>query len=367
MSDLKIAFVKQEVYQDLYVCSNEEKSAGNILFSSIMRVGPIGLMAENNADFYILSEEYNEETQVYKRVIPRVADKLQLLKTQTFDTLEGVGFFSPGSPYPNGKFAVDGKLIDWSIYDVVISINISIPTEIIKKYSDTLFCYMIGEANILSQKVEYGYDAVLNQNASGKLNIRKGVVDFPYTFLKGNTLEDLLSKRFKNRNKRGIYVEINSCKERPVVSIPDDFKIIMQRTGQEIKLHKQNISENLEQLYNSKYYIKYGGRKTRGNGAVEAISSGALVIMNPDEIIYKEILPNETQCKTLEEIIELVIKLENDSDEYDRLLKLQKKIVDFYFYERPLYNLRKMLNLKRIKKNQRFYFFKPSYWKEFFC
>ena len=34
MTTPKIALVKQEVYQDLYVCPTSEKDAGNILFSS---------------------------------------------------------------------------------------------------------------------------------------------------------------------------------------------------------------------------------------------------------------------------------------------------------------------------------------------
>ena len=44
MNKLKIALVKQEVYQDLYVCPVTEKDPGQILFSSMGRVGPIALM-----------------------------------------------------------------------------------------------------------------------------------------------------------------------------------------------------------------------------------------------------------------------------------------------------------------------------------
>ena len=57
MNKLKIALVKQEVYQDLYVCPVTEKDPGQILFSSMGRVGPIALMSDLNADFYIVKEE----------------------------------------------------------------------------------------------------------------------------------------------------------------------------------------------------------------------------------------------------------------------------------------------------------------------
>ena len=65
----KIALLKQEVYQDLYVCPVTEKDPEAILLSSMGRVGPIGLMAELDADFYIIKEEREWETQIYRKVI----------------------------------------------------------------------------------------------------------------------------------------------------------------------------------------------------------------------------------------------------------------------------------------------------------
>ena len=44
---MKIALVKQEVYQDLYVCPVTEKNAANILFSSMGRVGNTDLPQSN--------------------------------------------------------------------------------------------------------------------------------------------------------------------------------------------------------------------------------------------------------------------------------------------------------------------------------
>ena len=106
MNKLKIALVKQEVYQDLYVCPVTEKDPGQILFSSMGRVGPIALMSDLNADFYIVKEESNKETRIYQKVIPHIAPYLHLLKTETLDKIPGQEFKSPGSPYPNGKYGL---------------------------------------------------------------------------------------------------------------------------------------------------------------------------------------------------------------------------------------------------------------------
>lgn len=64
---MKIALVKQDIYQDLYVCSKDDRSGGGqelsceILKSTLMRIGPLGLIHDFNADFYIIKEQKNKE------------------------------------------------------------------------------------------------------------------------------------------------------------------------------------------------------------------------------------------------------------------------------------------------------------------
>jgi hypothetical protein len=227
MNKLKIALVKQEVYQDLYVCPVTEKDPGQILFSSMGRVGPIALMSDLNADFYIVKEESNKETRIYQKVIPHIAPYLHLLKTETLDKIPGQEFKSPGSPYPNGKYAVSCYTIDWGQYDIVISINISLPTQLILKYPQTLFAYMIGEANMATGKARFGYDATLNQMARGRISHKCGAIDFPYTFVAKDTLEKIMQQYLGRPSARkGIFMEINSTTERPVTRIPDHFQTV---------------------------------------------------------------------------------------------------------------------------------------------
>jgi len=354
-SHLKIALVKQEVYQDLYVVPFTEKEPSSILFSSQGRVGPIGLIAELNADFYIVKEEQNWETQIYRKVIPHLSKHLYLLKTQTLDKLPGQQFKQPGSEHPNGKFAINCSEINWGEYDIVISINISLPTYIIKQYSKTLFAYMIGEANMITNRVGFGYDVSLNQQARGVLNDGCGTIDFPYTFLKGNTLQNIMQSSLNRLSrKRGVFMEINSTTERPVKTVPDHF-LPLQHIGQEIIFHEQNIFNNLLNIYDSKYFVKLGGRKIRGNSVVEAISLGSLAIMNRDEIIHKELIIDECNVKSMEDVIALIKELESDSLKYFKLLEKQKKVVDNYFYEMPLSSLMKCLENKVNNKYLRKY------------
>jgi archaellum component FlaC len=352
IENLKIALVKQEVYQDLYVCSQEEKTPKNILFSSMGRVGPFGLISELNADFIIVKEEYEKETQIYKQIIPKISEDLQLLKTQTLDKLPNQGFKKPGSIYPNGKFSISCYDIDWGKYDIVISINVSLPKKLISQYKETLFCYMIGEANLATDKPKFGYDVTLNQMARGIVATKLGAVDFPYTFVKGDSLEKIMNESFSNIEKRGIYVEINSSKERPAVTIPEQFKIVQSETNETINLHQQEIKENLLAIYKSKYYVKLGGRVTRGNGAIEAISLGTLVLMNPADIIHHEILCKETEFKSSAELIALINHLNHHEAEYQRLLAVQRANIDHYIFSTPLESLQNCLSQKRKKSKK---------------
>lgn len=344
---MKIALVKQEVYQDLYVCPVEEKDPAKILFSSQMRVGPIGLMAELGADFYIVKEEPSRETRVYRRVIRKIADHVPKLKTQTIRCIPGLEFAEPGSPFPNGKFAVDCRTVDWNQYDAVISINISLPTELILKYPRTLFAYMIGEANTVTEKTRFGYDVALNQMARGIIGPRSGQVDFPYTFVNGTTLERIVKSALGRESKcEGVFMEINSTSERPVTKAPEHFAPLVKK-GYPINLHRQKISENLEAIYDSKYFLKMGGRKIRGNSVAEAVSLGVLCLMNRDETIHHELIPDECDVKDMAHALALIEKLDADPAAYAALLAKQRSLVDRLFFEAPLESLKRCVEAKR--------------------
>ena len=352
---MKIAFVKQEVYQDLYVCPHTEKSAEAILLSSMLRVGPIGLMSDLGADFYIVKEEYAPETQMYRKVIPAIAPYLHLLKTDTLDKIPGQEFTQPGSPMPNGAYAVEAGQIDWSLYDVVISVNVSLPAELVVKYPQTLFAYMIGEANMATSKARFGYDVTLNQKARGIVASRLGEVDFPYTFVGADTLERIMRSALGRPSLgRGVFMEINSTVERPVTRVPAHFKPL-QDIGQDVILHRQKIGENLAAIYDSKYFVKMGGRPIRGNSVAEAVSLGSLAIMNRDEVIHGELIIDECNVKSMDEVVALVTRLEHDDALYARLLERQRRVLQTLFFDRPLQSLEKCLEMKRCRTTPKTY------------
>ena len=344
---MKIALIKQDVYQDLYV-GNKEMNIKELLFSSSGRVGPISLFEKFDCDFYIVKEEHTNECKMWERIMPKKVKEFRKLKTQTVKSVKGMEFHEPGSDKPNGYYAVSCDSIQWNMYDIVISINISIPTRIIKKHPNVLWAYMIGEANYMTDMVYFGYDVSMNQLIRGENDLINGVIDFPYTFVSSTILENIVKSELGSVQKSGIYGEINTTKERPVKRIPQ-FEPISEKTGEPILLHKQNIKNNLFEMYKAKYYLKVGGRKTRGNGAIEAISLGTVVLMSPDDVICGQILPPEAWVMNAEDAIEKINFLNDNPEQYEMLLAKERSLVDQFVIEYPVHWL--MSALENKKKN----------------
>ncbi len=353
MKKLKVALVKQDVYQDLYVCPAGTNDPLALLCSSMGRVGPIGLFTKLNADFFIVREEPTRECQTYRKVLPHMADSLKLLKTTTLNQLPGQAFKVPGSDKSNGYYAVSYKDVSWDSYDIIISLNVSLPTRLVSRHPRTLFCYMIGEANLATKRVAFGYDVCLNQEARGHVATKTGVVDFPYTFVGADCLQTLLYQFLgRNSEKRGIYCEINSSTERPVVTTPPTFSGLTS-LGHPIRLHKQLISENLTEIYDSKYFVKIGGRRLRGNSIIESISLGTPVLMNPNDVTHKELLPKEAWIVTQEDAYRRIEHLETHRDAYDDLLHKQRDLLNKYVYKAPLDSLMNALTYKRTPRESK--------------
>ena len=294
---MKYCLVKQDTYQDLYIANNNMSNA-EILFSSMMRTGPFGLIYNLGSDFFIIKEEKSEECQIYKHFLRGFGGNYNLLKTQLLNTIPGNHFFEPGSDKPNGFYSVSCYDISWDNYDIVISINFSIPSSLIKQYPNILWCYLIGENNRhLLDNPKYGYDIALNQDVDISYSVVNNVVQFPYTFLEKNTLFDVMKSYIVSDNSNSIFVEINSCRGRPVTSYPDIFDQLKNDFNLSILTHEQNIKNNLLSLANSKYFFKWSGRPIRGNSVIEAISSSTLVIMDSTQTGYGFLIPNICDVK----------------------------------------------------------------------
>lgn len=344
----KIALVKQDLYDDLYVCKNRT-SIDEAFLSTLMRTGPLGLFEPDiDADYLIIKEQKERECQAYQksnRMSKKLKWQLQNLPAYKIDA-DSFRFKKPLSEHCHKEYAQDPYSIDWSKYDIVISVNVAVPTAIVKKYPDTLWCYMYGEANSETPYPRYGYDVLITQDITGTVAPSLGKVDFPYTFLEPDTLEKIAQKLFgKIKTKSGVFAEINNTTERPVTSCPPlDF---VKKLGHEVILHSQDIKENLKNLYRAKYFVKVTGRVIRGNSVIEAVSAGTLVLMNPKDLMHSQILPKECWIHDAKEASALIKKLDADPKFYKSLLAKERELIQRYVVDAPLESLYACLRYKR--------------------
>ena len=344
---MKIALVKQDVYQDLYVAALGA-TPYDLLASTLMRVGPLGLFTLLGADFHIVKESSAKECRVYRKLHDPGQELREQLKSLPANQIKAsfFRFLEPLSSRSHADFAVEADSVDWSRYDIVISINIAVPTSVVQAHPRVLWCYMMGEAGWVSDEADFGYDVCLTQNVTGAVASRPGIVDFPYTFLGPRCLEDLLARSPSLSSvKSGIYAEINCTTERPVTIVPQ-FEPLRRR-GHEVRVHSQNILENLARVHQSKYFVKWGGRSIRGNSVIEAISCGTLVLMDPQELTHSQLLPPETWITDFEQLARLIERLEADAGLYSELVAKQRTLLEQFVWKAPLLSLENCLRAKR--------------------
>lgn len=340
--NIKIAFVKSSVYQDLWVCDKTNDS-NELFVSSLMRCPPIGLAEHFNTDFIIIKDTDEYPCNMNKCCIHHSKyDNMKYSKENKYPDLPFLdNTFHKHITIDSVSYNVDD--IDWNIYNIVITINHCIPDRIVKKYNKILWCYYSGEnEKSVVDNLIGNYDIILNQDVN-KQNLPIYSIGFPYTFIGLNTIEKINNTLFPNMifKKEGIYMEINNTTERPVKNIPFEFLEISKNCNIPIILHNQNIIENTKNLYNSKYFVKLLGRPLRGNAILEAVSAGILILANKNLIVFNDLIHDNCHIENYHNVIEKIKYYNENIEEYDKIIKYQRKILYEKYFLNPINNLYK--------------------------
>jgi len=336
MDKLNIAFVKSFKYQDLWI-HDITNDPFILLKTTTVRVPPLALAEKFNTDFIIIKDP-SEESKIF--------DNTDFNPFEKENKLPSLNFLH--NEYHNHTDTIsishNTNDINWAKYNIVICMNMCIPSNIISKFPNILWSYYISENfnndDTYMRSVFGNYDIFLNQQVHLQSTFPSNVIGFPYSFLHPDSLKDINIKYLDNiQNKHGIFIEINNNKERPCTTILPEFKYLEDITRHNIILHNQNILENVKNIYKSKYFVKILGRVIRGNAALEAISCGSLVLINKELIMYADLIPDICNVKTPEDVSNIILKLDNNDELYKNLLQEQRERMMKYYYEEPLSKL----------------------------
>jgi len=332
----KIAILKQDCLGDLWIGSRKDKPE-DLILSTQMRIGPIALISTLKADFYIIKYEGQEDTDFFKKETPITKEEIAATKLGRIENFKA--HLKTNSPRLHPSYSIEAGSVNWSEYDVIISINSCVPKSIRTKHTSPLWACMPGEGNVFTPDVSrLDYDCFLNHNWAYSSRPQGIALDFPYTFIEYSQFEKLFSiKDFAKRN--GIYLEINSCSHTvrpPSISGVEEAPALRRMVCQELKIHRNTIDSHLEDLSTALAFVKLGGRTIRGNSISEAIASGLPVLIREKDCPDGLKLSPDNYFKTTEELAEKINLLSEDQEYWEYVQKKQQQLLQLHGITMPL-------------------------------
>ncbi len=358
---LRIALVKQDCNEDLYCCPSNASTL-ETLASTLLRSGPVALFTTFDTRFFIVRTEPDQECNIWR-------EKSDPLAWAPCSWFEAYRDRIPGRDYGQSRFALGVDDIDWQAFDLVISVDISVPARITRQYPQVVWAYYVREIKAPSWRLSFeqplaGQDLFLSQRFSlVPSSVPEHVVDFPYHFQYCGIFHEVFGGMpLVEADKRsGVFVDYHSARFAtedelrqlegfgPVQARrakDDRFDLV---TGERIP-DRSMAPEGLAALMSSKYYVKWGGRTTFGTGKVEAIAAGCLALSDLSMDGAPYLHSDKTSFSGFSALLARLRFLENHDAIYRSELERQRQLVDYLCYLRPANDL--LNSWQRVQKDK---------------
>jgi hypothetical protein len=345
----RIALIKQDCNEDLYCCA---PTAGTLemLQSTLLRSGPIGLFTMFDSRFLIVRTEPDPECNIWR-------EKWDPLRWCPAEWFEAFRDHVPGRDHGQSRFACSVEEVDWSQFDIVVSVDVSVPARVTGKYPDVVWAYYVREIKAPSYKSSLeapiaGQDLYLNhQFAPGRRTQKPHVIDFPYHFQYPGVFHEIAERPWPGQVARqGVFVDYHSARNAtsqelamlsefgPVYACNADDDRIDPVSGERIP-ERSMSPEGLDALLASKYHVKWKGRSTFGTGKVEVIAAGCLALMDVsgDGTLFMQ--SRATSFQGFDALIRRLRQLESNDALYCRECRRQQMLVAYLCRDRPANDL----------------------------
>jgi len=334
----RICVVKQHTTYDLFTRTGPDLQS--IVASSNWRSGPIGLWEAFDTSARIVFED--------------AAPECQLGKQHWSQYVQGWDLWPPGST------ADDADLVDWAQYDIVISIDVAVPTRIIKRFPSVLWCYYFIEGgptgidNRFRGSPFFSYNVFLNHRLAKSLltsdspssrqmrKSRRAVLDFPYYMQSPHSVRRLYPQ-MGDVQRTGVCLSHHS---REVLR--DGERAALTRIGP-VRAKWRTIAEIHRAELESTYFVVHPASKPSvGVALIEAVSAGCVVLAPNNRVLgFPELLTPSLEYRTMDELLELLESLENDPRTREGYRRQQERLVEEWCYRNPAHNLEMLLGAFR--------------------
>lgn len=345
--DLKIALVKQNIYKDLYLYKGEGKNKKDLAYSSNQRTGPLGLISAFDVEMIIVDVEEDPECNIWK-------EKYIYCKHWTEEQLRGYADHKfekqDGSLITQREVSVPASSVDWNQYDVVIAYDCAIPSRIVKKFPNVIWCLCVTEGCMPSfakalTSLPDGYNFNLNHHFRPDKSLDQQLhgmtssafsIDCPYFLQYYGCIHEILGVDIDG-SRHGVVID-PACRD---AFSPEQLEQL--NAFGSIRFIRGGVWEVIDALIESKYYLRVGKKYVLGNSSIEAVSSGCAFLSSPIGIKNRTLQTKEMTLsgadfdeKQFAEIIKKLKEFECDSDLLNRSLTEQRDILDYHCFVRPL-------------------------------
>ena len=325
-SSRKIALVKQTAYQGLY----PESAAGDWI-STVLRsgyhLGPFSFLADLGADYFVVRQAPEPETYLWREKFamdpdPEASFQRRISEVRELESSR-LMFHS-----------VDD--VPWHEYDLVIGIDVPIPSRIVQKSSRTLWAYYSIEAGGLLQKQSLGsplagYRLFLNhgfRRYRSRPSNRSHVLEFPLQFQSSNAWSSLRQAIPPQPARETILVGAGSWEDSlPASPLPWDH------------LSGSLTPAYLAQMFSARFTVHTTSRPRWGNWAIEAAQAGSLFLGNAASLAHLSLLLPGLDCRSLSDASGKISSLLKNPEHLQTLQSRQADLAEELAFRRPLLDL----------------------------
>lgn len=337
-SQHRVAFVKQALYGDLY-CAPPRQSPQTVAFSSLRRTGPLGFVVDFKGSFWMVEEDSAPECRNWEESVgsnPATRDA-DLRRTRSFpdQPLPACHPFAGQTPR---SLAVRTDEIPWEDYDVVVSIDVSVPHRVIRSHPKICWIYFPADpgtptAKQARQRPPEGFSVSIT-HTHRRFPVRPGLspaaIECPYSFQSSrswNLVWPPLAKR------EGIMVEHQTY------ALLSEKQREQLATLGTIRKPQGSVSEVAAMLRASRYYLRLQGGPLSGNGQVEAIMAGCLALGDPATYVQRSLFTPRTITPDFESAWKRLRFFESQPSEYQKARAEQLDVAEWVCFRRPAWQL----------------------------
>ena len=296
-----------------------------MILTAQAHLGPMSFLADLNADYFVVRQTPDPETYLWKEKFagdpnPEIAFRRIEAWQEEQETM-GV---------------VNCDQIRWDDYDLVIGLDIPIPTRTVTKSKRTMWAYYSVEAggalhkSSLSEPAK-GYHLYLNhcfrRYRTRPFN-RRHMLEFPFTFQSAKTWESLANSTLSSgRPRHGALVDRASWKSSPAEK-PSFMTPLSGKTPIYIQL-----------MTSHQFAIRTAPEIRWGNWAIESIQAGCLFLGRAESLAMPGILLPEliapdlaTAQRTIESLLKNPLRMKV-------LAQTQAALTEHLAFRRPLVDL----------------------------